>query len=297
MHTHHDTRPDASCLDASQVITHPFCAPGDGMPTEYRGPHSLSHRGWLDFTRRLERREEIAAACAAVAGNKRVLDVGGGTGDLTRAVARQLGHCTTVEPHLQRAETLHERIGADGGGTIEILPGAAESLPFADASFDAVIATWVLPYVEDLERSVREMARVCDRSQPEAKIVLLGGAADNELVSILNETCVPVAGEPQDHQGYLLGCAARVLSRHGFGCFSLGRTEAAVHFPEQRVEDRVEAAAETLVNFWYEDHPKAAEMREAVAPAIYRHFTHRPHAIGDQGLVLIARPKCRADAE
>ncbi len=275
----------AGGLTASLVRTHEMCGPADQMPSVYRGPHALSHRGWLNFVARLERREEIALVQAVTSGNARALDVGGGTGELTKAVAAQLGGCTAVEPHIDRVARLRE-----AGGDIEILPGRAENLPFTDGSFDVVLANWILPYVSDVERSVEEIARVIDRSHPEAKIVFIGGAPDNELVSILNETCVPLAGEPVDHQGYLLAVAAEALERNGFTRFALHRTEAALHFPESDVEDRVRAAARTLVNFWFEDHPAVPEMLTAVEPALRRHFGRRPHAVGDQGVVLVARP-------
>ncbi|MER6912679.1 methyltransferase domain-containing protein [Streptomyces sp. NPDC000594] len=291
MNAHPATRPAAAPrLDAAGVRDHPLCGPLDRWPAEYRGPHRLSHTGWLDFTSRLERREEVAAVRSAVLPNRRVLDVGGGTGELTRAIAAQLGHCTTVEPHRSRVATLRESAETGGIGTIEILPGHAESLPFSDASFDAVLASWILPYVDDIERSVAELARVCDPAHPEAKVVLIGGSADNELVSILNESCLTLVGEDHDHQGYLLATAAQALSRHGFGDFALHRTEAALHFPEPDPEERVRAAASTLVNFWFEDHPRSEELRTAIAPSVRRHFARRPHAIGDQGVVLIARP-------
>jgi hypothetical protein len=64
----------------------------------------------------------------------------------------------------------------------------------------------------------------------------------------------------------------------------------ALHFPEADPGDRVRAAARTLVNFWYEDHPAAPEMLIAAEPALRRHFARRPHATGDQGMVLLARP-------
>lgn len=255
----------------------------DLLTNGYRGPHALSNRGWLDFVARLERREEIALVRSLTSGNSRALDVGGGTGELTRAVAVQLGGCTAVEPHTDRATRLRET-------GIEILPGSAEELPFDDGTFDVVLANWILPYVTDLERSVREIARVADRSHPEAKVVFIGGAPDNELVALLNETCVPIAGEPPDDQGYLLEVAAEVLERNGFSRFTAHRTEAALHFPEADPDERVRAAAQILVNFWYEDHPAAPEMLTAVEPALRRHFARRPHAVGDQGVVLVARP-------
>jgi len=276
--------------DTSEVRRHPLCGPLDRMPVRYRGPHRLAHAAWLGFTGRLERREEIAFVRAATAANQRVLDVGGGTGELTRAIASQVGRCTTVEPHGSRVATLNERADDGHTGSIEIIPGQAESLPFPDRAFDAVLAAWVLPYVDDLEGSVREMARVCDVEHPQARVVLLGGAPDNELVRLLNETCVPLADEPHDHQGFLLATAAEILARHGFRHFSLHRTEAALHFPEIAPRERVRVAATTLVDLWYEDHPRAGDMREAITPALHHHFARRPHAIGDQGVALIARP-------
>lgn len=263
--------------------------PVDRMPARYRGPHHLSHRGWLNFAERLERSEEIAAILAALTGSQRVLDVGGGTGELTRAVAAEVGSCTTVEPHRNRVKTLRT-----GPVTIRALPGHAEALPFPDRSFDAVMAAWVLPYVDDLALAVREMVRVCDDTDPAARIVLICGGPDNELVSLLNQACVPLADEPHDHQGFLLATAARILVETGWSELTLWRTEAALLFPEHSLDDRVAAAAAVLVDFWYEGHPHAVEMAAALESVLRRHFAQRPHAIGDQGVVLVARPKARS---
>ncbi|MFH8470800.1 methyltransferase domain-containing protein [Streptomyces sp. NPDC017991] len=294
-----DTTATTDVLSAADFAAHPFLGPLDRRPAHYRGPHRLSHSGWLNFADRLERREEMAAILAAVATSRRVLDVGGGTGELTRAVAAQVGRCVTVEPHARRVEALQTAgavssgnvphvFEATGTAEIEVLPGHAEALPFPDAAFDAVLACWVLPYADDPDRAVREMARVCERGTPGSRVVLIGGAPDNELVSLLNEVCVPLAGEPHDHQGHLLADAARTLGESGFPVISLHRTEAALHFPEIDLEQRITIAAATLTDFWYEDHPRAADMREALRPALRRHFARRPHAIGDQGIVLMA---------
>lgn len=301
MTTMNTTKTGADFSDTIDVDRHPLFGPFDRMPNHYRGPHRLGHHGWLNLASRLERREEIASVRSAMAANQRVLDVGGGTGELTRAVAAEVGHCTTVEPHRQRVATLRgaaesaaidtTTIGtAADTAAIRAVPGRAEELPFADGSFDAVMAAWVLPYVDDLELAIREMARVCDPSRPEAKIVLIGGAPDNELVSLLNETCVPLAGEPHDHQGFLLATAARVLAGLGYSRLTLWRTEAALHFPEPSLERRVATAAAVLGDFWYEGHPRIADMRAALTPVLRRHFRYRPHAVGDQGVVLVARP-------
>ncbi|MFE2183128.1 class I SAM-dependent methyltransferase [Streptomyces asiaticus] len=259
----------------------------DQTPRKYRGPHLLSRDGWRNFTERLERSEEIATVLSLTAGHTRVLDVGGGTGELTQAVAAQVGKCTVVEPHRDRVAVLDT--GGSVEATVEVHPGQAEALPFADRSFDAVLTAWVLPYVQDLQQALEEIARVCDDTNPNATIIVVGGAPDNELVRLLNEVCVPMAGEQPDHQGFLLAEAARVFSNHGFSEFSLLRTEAALHFPELSESDRTTAAAATLVDFWFEGHARAADMRHALESAMHDHFARRPHAVGDQATVLVAR--------
>jgi SAM-dependent methyltransferase len=275
-----------SGLDADAVLAHPWCGPVE-KPRHYRGAHQLSRDGWTNFTGRLERGEEIAVVRSLTTGRSRVLDVGGGTGELTRTVAAHVGRCTAVEPHRDRVAVLDA--GGPTGAAVEVHPGHAEALPFADRSFDAVLVAWVLPYVRDLRQSLTEIVRVCDNTSPGATIIVVGGAPDNELVRLLNDVCVPIAAEPLDHQGFLLTEAARVFAEHGMDEFSLVRTEAALHFPEHEQTERITAAAATLVDFWFEGHPRAEQMRRALQPALREHFARRPHAIGDQATVLVAR--------
>ncbi|WP_328339775.1 class I SAM-dependent methyltransferase [Streptomyces violaceus] len=243
--------------------------------------------GWAGFATRLERGEEIALIRSLTAGNRRVLDVGGGSGEMARAVAAQLGQCTAVEPHTQLVESIQDGVTT---GVVNVFAGTAEALPFPDASFDAVYCAWVLPYVSDIRHAVTEMIRVCNPSEKESKIVLIAGGSGNELLALLNEVCVPVAEEPYDHHGYLLATAAQVLAEHGFTDFSLHRTEASIRFDGVGRTERVATAAAVLTEFWYGPHPKADEIRSALEPALARHFAVRPHGIGDQAAVLVARP-------
>ncbi|MFJ4654444.1 methyltransferase domain-containing protein [Nocardia sp. NPDC088792] len=276
-----------SKLDVEAVVAHPWCGPAETHPRQYRGPHQLSRDGWTNFTERLERGEEISLVRALAAGRAHALDMGGGTGELTAAVAAHAGRCVAVEPHRDRVAVLDEMAT---GSAVEVHPGQAEALPFADRTFDFVLAAWVLPYAQDLQGALHEIARVCDNEDPDAAIVIIGGAPDNELVRLLNDVGIPVAGEEPDHQGFLLAEAARVFAEHGFSEFSLLRTESALHFRETSQYDRIAAAATTLADFWFEGHPRSAEIRRALEPALSEHFAHRPHAIGDQATVLVARP-------
>jgi ubiquinone/menaquinone biosynthesis C-methylase UbiE len=96
---------------------------------------------------------------AGVGGSRNVLDVGCGTGSLSRALisSGKSIRATGIDPAAQyiafaRAAVRHPRA--------QFLVGAAEALPFADGSFDAALALLVLQDFGDPARAVREMTRV-----------------------------------------------------------------------------------------------------------------------------------------
>jgi demethylmenaquinone methyltransferase/2-methoxy-6-polyprenyl-1,4-benzoquinol methylase len=98
-----------------------------------------------------------------VARGARVLDVATGTGMVAAALVRRSGcRVTALDQSPQMLGGLQARLAADPllAGSIEPLLGEAESLPFADASFDALTFTYLLRYVEDPAAALRELARV-----------------------------------------------------------------------------------------------------------------------------------------
>ncbi|MBS1677370.1 MAG: class I SAM-dependent methyltransferase [Actinobacteria bacterium] len=99
------------------------------------------------------RRELLAEARGAV------LEIGAGTGlnlphypgDLNQLVLAEPGHRIGERIDLDRAPT---------GVPTRLERASAERLPFADASFDTVVSTFVLCTVGDPRRAVAEAARV-----------------------------------------------------------------------------------------------------------------------------------------
>ena len=93
----------------------------------------------------------------------RVLDVASGTAAVAIEHARR-ARAREVLGIDQSAEMLaagRARVAAAGlGGRIELREGRAESLPFADAEFDALTFTYLLRYVDDPAATMRELARV-----------------------------------------------------------------------------------------------------------------------------------------
>src|ERR671923_864578 len=113
---------------------------------------------------------QLAAGLIEVAGvrrGQRALDVGCGPGPLTAALAGTLGadNVAAVDPSAPFVEACRARVpGAD------VRVGVGERLPFADGSFDAVLAQLVVQLMDDREAGVREMSRVAvSRGPPAAR--------------------------------------------------------------------------------------------------------------------------------
>lgn len=104
------------------------------------------------------------------AGELSVLDVGTGSADLPRAIARHVtraGHAvriTAVDAHPQVVEIARRRCLAEPA--IRLVLAHALELPFADGSHDLVLLSLVLHHLEgdDQRAALREAARVARRA-------------------------------------------------------------------------------------------------------------------------------------
>jgi SAM-dependent methyltransferase len=96
-------------------------------------------------------------AFAGVEPGMRALDVGCGPGALTAALAERLGaeNVRAADPSEPFVEACRARLPG-----VEVVTAAAESLPFADGTFDATLSQLVVNFMRDAEAGVREMARV-----------------------------------------------------------------------------------------------------------------------------------------
>ncbi len=109
----------------------------------------------------------------------RVLDVATGTGLVARALRERYG-CEVVG--LDRSADMLSRAAARDGH-IPLVRARAESLPFADESFDHVTFTYLMRYVDDPAATIRELARVV---RPGGRIAALDfGVPPNPILRML----------------------------------------------------------------------------------------------------------------
>lgn len=95
---------------------------------------------------------------AGVGRGERVLDVGCGTGVLARAAARRVGTTGTVAAVDPNDGML--AVARRTGPAVDWRSGSAESLPFADRTFDHVVAQFAAMFFTDRAAAVGEMSRV-----------------------------------------------------------------------------------------------------------------------------------------
>jgi SAM-dependent methyltransferase len=168
---------------------------------------------------------QLALDAVAEGRPARVLEVGGGPGELSARMARELGVDVVMIDVSPRMVELARSRGVDAR------VGDIQSLEFADASFDCVVAAWVLFHLPDLDAGIAELARVL---RPGGRLVAATNAEDHML-----------------ELRRLAGAAAwaRIFTREN-GAEILGRHFAVV---ERRDADGVVSIeSEELVHGWFE---------------------------------------------
>jgi len=113
---------------------------------------------------------EVAFSALAEARPRRVLEVGGGEGELAERIVTELGAELVGIDQSERMVEIQRSKGLDAR------VGDAEQLPFADGEFDVAVAAWMLYHVPDPHRAIAELARVL---RPGGRLVAVGTSYDH----------------------------------------------------------------------------------------------------------------------
>ena len=122
-----------------------------------------------------------------------VLDVAAGNGNATLAAARRWCDVTSTDYVASLLEAGRKRAAAEGQ-VVTFREADAEKLPFADASFDAVVSTFGVMFTPDQERAAGELARVC---RPGGRIGLANWTPESfvgQLFKTIGRYVPPAAG-------------------------------------------------------------------------------------------------------
>lgn len=158
---------------------------------------------------------EIVAAVAA-AHAEHVLDAGCGSGRLTVALAEAGAEVTGFDTNASQLEEAARRASAEGVSLDLVEADFNGALPFADASFDAVVSRLSVMAAADPVATLRELGRVLE---PRGRIVTVLWAAPTEN---------PWFAEPRAAIGVALGKERATFAR-AFGKLGDPEEAAAAH--------------------------------------------------------------------
>lgn len=136
--------------------------------------------------------ESLAEACDLRC-DERVLDVAAGNGNATLAAARRGCLVTSTDYVASLLDRGAERARAERF-EVTFQVADAEALPFAAASFDAVLSTFGVMFSPDHAKAAAELARVC---RPGGRIGLANwtpGGFIGQLFKVLGRHLPPAAG-------------------------------------------------------------------------------------------------------
>ena len=224
-------------------------------------------------------------------GFDRSLEVGAGTGyfslNVLRAGIVRHASCTDISPGMLRALRANaERLRLD----VETAHADAETLPFAEGSFDLVLGHAVLHHIPDLPRAFGEFHRVL---RPGGWIVFAGepSRVGDRLASVPKRGAVaaapiwrravraaPAPPEPALPSGSMNGDEAgleKLVDIHAFSPDDLARFAAAAGFADVRVR------GEELIANWFGWFNRGLESTadQDDVPMLWRQYAFRGYLL------------------
>jgi demethylmenaquinone methyltransferase / 2-methoxy-6-polyprenyl-1,4-benzoquinol methylase len=128
------------------------------------------HRLWKQFT----------VALSHVRQGHRVLDLAGGSGDLTRLLCQKVGaegQVVLADINASMLKVGRDRLLDEGHyKSLSFIQANAQSLPFADNQFHCITMGFGLRNVTDKEEALRSMYRVC---KPSGRLMILEFSTPN----------------------------------------------------------------------------------------------------------------------
>ncbi len=101
---------------------------------------------------------------APIEPNHDVLDIAGGTGDVTFTMAREKRpahiQCTDLVPEMLEVARAHYDEGASAGVPVDFQVVDAQDIPYDDASYDVITMAYGIRNMPDRPRALAEMLRV-----------------------------------------------------------------------------------------------------------------------------------------
>jgi SAM-dependent methyltransferase len=174
---------------------------------------------------------EVAFTAVSEFSPARVLEVGCGPGELAARIRDELAATVVALDLSPRMVDLARERGIDAR------VGDVQELPFGDGEFECAVAAWMLYHVPDVDRALRELARVL---RPGGRLVAVTNGVDHlrelrELVGLPKRLSTAFSGENGEE----------LLRRH-FPSVEARDASGTVRFPDRAAVVAYVEASRTL---------------------------------------------------
>lgn len=200
----------------------------------------------------------------------RALDLGCGGGHVSYRAAPHVAEIVACDVTASMLDAVAATAAARGLSNIATRQAAAETLPFADASFDFVLCRFTTHHWQDMEAGLRQARRVL---KPAGRAIFIDTIAPADRALDTHMQTVEVLRDASHVRNYTVAEWVAALSRAGFAIESMTTRTLRMDFPVWTARTRTPDA-----------HARVIRSLQAGAPAIVReHF-----AVGPDGSFDIA---------
>jgi ubiquinone/menaquinone biosynthesis C-methylase UbiE len=156
---------------------------------------------------------------------QRVLDVACGAGNAALAAARRYCDVSGIDYVPSLIERAQERAAAERT-PVDFRVADAQALPYADATFDAVLSVFGVMFAPDQEKAAAELLRV---TKPGGKIGLACWMPEGMVFEFFGENSKRVPPPPGTKPGHRWGTEEGLRELYGDGIAKLETQKRTVH--------------------------------------------------------------------
>ncbi|MFF7870577.1 class I SAM-dependent methyltransferase [Streptomyces qaidamensis] len=246
----------------------------DEQAARWNGP---AGNAWVDLQELLDEMfrpiEELLVDAVAAEHAGRVLDVGCGTGGVTRAVARRAGHCVGVDisgPMIETARAHAEREGVPAS----FIQADAQEYAFEPGAFDAVVSRFGVMFFSDPVRAFGNL-RSAVRDGAGLRCVVWRGPQENPFMTTAERAAAPflpdLPARRPDQPGQFAFAdperVHRVLADSGWAGIDIQPVDVVCALPERDLVTYFTRLGPLGMVLPGTDERTRAEIVEAVRPA------------------------------
>lgn len=246
----------------------------DEQAARWNGP---AGNAWVDLQELLDEMfrpfEELLVEAVAAEHAGSVLDVGCGTGGVTRAVARRAGHCVGVDisgPMIETARAHAEREGVPAS----FIQADAQEYAFDPGAFDAVVSRFGVMFFSDPVRAFGNL-RSTVRDGAGLRCVVWRGPGENPFMTTAEHAAAPflpdLPARRPDQPGQFAFAdperVRRILAESGWAGIDIQPVDVVCALPEKDLVTYFTRLGPLGMVLPGADERTRAEIVEAVRPA------------------------------